>query len=161
MDHHPGRTPRATGVGRAIIGSATDDQVALRAIIIIFKGCSRDCALYCDATFLTCAGLTLVMFKCEFSANHGVIFHVADKGVCMADTETRLGLGMLRAIRAFGSDTSGAVTVDWVVLTASIIFLSVTAGVMTWDVSTSLAERIDSSIVTATVPPLDLTGGSN
>lgn len=79
----------------------------------------------------------------------------------MADTETRLGLGMLRAIRAFGSDTSGAVTVDWVVLTASIIFLSVTAGVMTWDVSTSLAERIDSSIVTATVPPLDLTGGSN
>jgi hypothetical protein len=57
-------------------------------------------------------------------------------------------------IKAFHSNESGAVTVDWVVLTAAIVGLglAVVASVRTGTIG--LASQIQTSLTSATVAPL-------
>lgn len=60
----------------------------------------------------------------------------------------------------FTNDESGAVTVDWVVLTAGIVGLSIAALVMIGDETTQQAADIGATIETQDVTGLTLTGVS-
>ena len=56
-------------------------------------------------------------------------------------------MDLLYRIRAFRRDEDGAVTVDWVVLTAAIVGLGVAVLLAITNASTSLADRISTEIV--------------
>ena len=53
---------------------------------------------------------------------------------------------MIQAIRTFRADEDGAVTVDWVVLTAAIGFLSVTVIGYVWDASLDTSSGIGAAV---------------
>lgn len=53
---------------------------------------------------------------------------------------------MLKLVRRFRADTQGAVTIDWVVLTAGIVALGAGAGSIIFDGSSGLAEAISSQL---------------
>ena len=55
-------------------------------------------------------------------------------------------MGKLRVLKRLNDDESGAVTVDWVVLTAAIVGLALVVVTAVRDSSFSLAERIADAI---------------
>ncbi len=60
---------------------------------------------------------------------------------------------MFMTLRKFKNDESGAVTVDWVVLTAAIIGLAVTAWIATRDGTMALADKVQNGIEAVSVNP--------
>lgn len=61
----------------------------------------------------------------------------------------------MKLINAFLNDESGAVTVDWVVLTAAIVGLGIAVLMSVGNGTTSLADKISTSLATAEVRSLD------
>ncbi len=61
----------------------------------------------------------------------------------------------MKLINAFLNDESGAVTVDWVVLTAAIVGLGIAVLMSVGNGTTSLADKISSSLANASVRTLD------
>ena len=63
-------------------------------------------------------------------------------------------------IKNFAADESGAVTVDWVVLTAAIVGLGIAIVLSVRQGAESVAGEIERSLGTATITDLgDITGG--
>jgi Flp pilus assembly pilin Flp len=60
----------------------------------------------------------------------------------------------MKLINAFLKDESGAVTVDWVVLTAAIVGLGIAVLMSVGNGTTSLADKISSSLANASVRTL-------
>jgi len=58
---------------------------------------------------------------------------------------------MIKFIKNFRKDEDGAVTVDWVVLTAAVIGLAAVAYQQIEGGATSLAEDVDTALSTATI----------
>jgi len=58
---------------------------------------------------------------------------------------------MLNFIKNFRSDEDGAVTVDWVVLTAAIVGLGIAIMVSVGDGTTALGDRISSQLANQTI----------
>ena len=54
---------------------------------------------------------------------------------------------LFKKARSFQNDEDGAVTVDWVVLTAALVALGVAVLLSVTNASTSLADRISQTIV--------------
>lgn len=54
---------------------------------------------------------------------------------------------IFKKVRSFEKDEDGAVTVDWVVLTAAVVALGVAVLLAVTNASTSLADRISTTIV--------------
>jgi Flp pilus assembly pilin Flp len=61
----------------------------------------------------------------------------------------------MKLINAFLNDESGAVTVDWVVLTAAIVGLGIAVLTSVGGGTTSLADKISTSLADANVRTLD------
>lgn len=59
---------------------------------------------------------------------------------------------MLNFIKNFRNDEDGAVTVDWVVLTAAIVALGLLVGGVISDNADTAAQNIGSELVAATTP---------
>lgn len=57
-------------------------------------------------------------------------------------------------IKNFAADESGAVTVDWVVLTAAIVGLGIAVVASVRTGTTSVAGQIETSLSAATIPTL-------
>lgn len=57
-------------------------------------------------------------------------------------------------IKTFAADESGAVTVDWVVLTAAIVGLGIAVVASVRTGTTSVAGQIETSLSAATIPTL-------
>ncbi|MEM9343936.1 MAG: hypothetical protein AAGA87_12905 [Pseudomonadota bacterium] len=53
----------------------------------------------------------------------------------------------MKLVRKFKNDEDGAVTVDWVVLTAAVVALGLAVLLAITNASTSLADRISTTIV--------------
>ncbi|WP_170639318.1 hypothetical protein [Ruegeria conchae] len=64
---------------------------------------------------------------------------------------------MIKFIKNFRKDEDGAVTVDWVVLTAAVIGLAAVAYQQIEGGATSLADDVDTALSTATVSTGDNT----
>ncbi len=58
----------------------------------------------------------------------------------------------------FRSDEDGAVTIDWVVLTAALLTLGVVVAAFIIDSSTDMSNGVGSSLTSATVPSVDWDG---
>ena len=58
-------------------------------------------------------------------------------------------------IKTFAADESGAVTVDWVVLTAAIVGLGIAVVASVRSGTTSVAEQIDNSLSAGTLGTID------
>jgi len=71
--------------------------------------------------------------------------------------------GMKNLVAAFARDEDGAVTVDWVVLTAAVVGLGLivgtTVGQGTADVSAALGEDVDAVIIHSYTQSTGGTGG--
>ncbi|KQI69232.1 hypothetical protein SAMN05428995_101815 [Loktanella sp. DSM 29012] len=65
---------------------------------------------------------------------------------------------MMNFIKAFYNDEDGAVTVDWVVLTAGIVVLGVAVGAKVAGGANAMADNIATELSTTTVP--DITFGA-
>ena len=61
---------------------------------------------------------------------------------------------LFNMIENFRNDESGAVTVDWVVLTAAIVGLGIVVVASVRTGTTSVAEQIESSLDSATIAEL-------
>ena len=61
----------------------------------------------------------------------------------------------MKLINAFLNDESGAVTVDWVVLTAAIVGLGIAVLMSVGNGTTTLADKISGSLAAAEVRSLD------
>jgi len=61
---------------------------------------------------------------------------------------------LFNMIENFRNDESGAVTVDWVVLTAAIVGLGIVVVASVRTGTTSVAEQIESSLTSATIAEL-------
>ena len=61
----------------------------------------------------------------------------------------------MKLFNAFLNDESGAVTVDWVVLTAAIVGLGIAVLTSVGNGTTSLADKISSNLANANVRTLD------
>ncbi|NBB97692.1 MAG: hypothetical protein GVY34_05895 [Alphaproteobacteria bacterium] len=61
---------------------------------------------------------------------------------------------MFANIKTFAADESGAVTVDWVVLTAAIVGLGIAVVASVRNGTTSVGNQIQSSLTSATIPEL-------
>jgi len=61
----------------------------------------------------------------------------------------------MKLFNAFLADESGAVTVDWVVLTAAIVGLGIAVLTSVQGGTTSLADKISSSLANAQIQTLD------
>jgi Flp pilus assembly pilin Flp len=62
---------------------------------------------------------------------------------------------MLDFIKTFRADEDGAVTVDWVVLTAAIVGLGIAVLASVRDGSEALATQIETNLTDADLPTLD------
>ena len=60
---------------------------------------------------------------------------------------------MLNMIKNFKNDESGAVTVDWVVLTAAIVLLGAVVGASVKAGATDLASKIETDLKAQSVSP--------
>jgi len=60
---------------------------------------------------------------------------------------------MLNMIKNFKNDESGAVTVDWVVLTAAIVLLGAVVGASVKSGATDLASKIETDLLAQEVAP--------
>jgi len=58
-------------------------------------------------------------------------------------------------IKTFAADESGAVTVDWVVLTAAIVGLGIAVVASVRSGTTSVAEQIDTSLSAGSLGAID------
>jgi len=63
---------------------------------------------------------------------------------------------MLNHINTFIADEDGAVTVDWVVLTAAVVGLGIAVLASVKGGAEQMAENIGGSLSTAVVPTIDL-----
>ena len=61
----------------------------------------------------------------------------------------------MKLFNAFLKDESGAVTVDWVVLTAAIVGLGIAVLTSAGGGTTALADKVSSSLANGTVRTLD------
>jgi Flp pilus assembly pilin Flp len=59
---------------------------------------------------------------------------------------------MLNFIKNFRNDEDGAVTVDWVVLTAAIVGLGIAVLTSVGGGTTALADKISTSLAASTIP---------
>ncbi len=68
---------------------------------------------------------------------------------------------MIKFIKNFRKDEDGAVTVDWVVLTAAVVGLAAVAYTQVGGGTDALAGSVEDALtgVTVTVPDPDLSGG--
>ena len=62
--------------------------------------------------------------------------------------------------QSFASDEAGAVSVDWVVLTAAVVGMGIASVVVVRDGSTSLAEDVEFSLTSTQVAPLGCLGSA-
>ncbi len=63
-------------------------------------------------------------------------------------------MNLIANIKSFAADESGAVTVDWVVLTAAIVGLGIAVVASVRTGTTSVGEQINTSLSSATIPDL-------
>jgi Flp pilus assembly pilin Flp len=66
---------------------------------------------------------------------------------------------MLNFIKNFRNDEDGAVTVDWVVLTAAIVGLGIAVLTSVGGGTTALADKISTSLSETAIPTYTATGG--
>ena len=69
-----------------------------------------------------------IMERYSINSSHGVAGRAEKPCQTASKRTSAAGGGLLRMLRRFKSDTSGAVTVDFVVLTAAVVSLGVAAG---------------------------------
>lgn len=64
---------------------------------------------------------------------------------------------MLNFINTFARDEDGAVTVDWVVLTAAVVGLGIAVAAAVKSGATAMGENISTELSTAAIPSADPT----